>query len=256
MPTTQNRLGNDVKMSLFGNDMRNVYQAVMQQGKTLGYIKEEVPVTNANQNKEYKNKQILKALVDWKNGYMFFSEISNNLEQIKDASLASFFMLKRALQKAAHLLYYIKDEKQPPATILPDVAPSEWEDFLKEQAFVNFLPYVINDVITLRSIFEKKLEILRNLYVGYDARYQTLINDDLEIDHRELLTMLSKETVRKLISGAYSQGVDLAAKILVANNIEKNEAKSPYLDNIREKVDALLKYSEEQKRKVVENFIK
>lgn len=256
MPTTQNRLGNDVKMSLFGNDMRNVYQAVMQQGKTLGYIKEEVPETTANQNREKKNKQILKALVDWKNGYMFFSEISNNLEQIKDASLASFFMLKRALQKAAHLLYYIKDEKQPPATILPDVAPSDWEDFLKEQAFVNFLPYVINDVITLRSIFEKKLEILRNLYVGYDARYQTLINDDLEIDHRELLIVLSKETVRKLIGGAYPQGVDLAAKILVSHNIEKNDAKSPYLDNIREKVDALLKYTEEQKRKVIENFIK
>ncbi len=256
MSTAQNRLGKEVKMSLFGTDMRNVYQDVMQQGKTLGYIKEEPPASSVNQNKEVKNKQILKSLVDWKNGYMFFSEISSNLEQIKDTSLTSFFMLKRALQKASHLLYYIKDEKQPPASILPEVTANEWDDFLKEQIFVNFLPYVINDVITLRSIFEKKLEVLRNLYVGYDPRYQMLINDDLELDQKELLVLLSKESVKKLLSGAYPQGVDLAAKVLVSHNIEKSDSKSPYLDNIREKVCALLKYPEEQKRKVVENFIK
>ena len=256
MPSTQNRLGNDVKMSLFGNDMRNVYQAVMQQGKTLGYIKEEPPANSANELREAKNKQILKSLVDYKNSYMFLSEISNNLELIKDASLASFFMLKRGLQKAAYLLYYIKDEKQPPASILPNASPNEWDDFLKEPMFVNFLPYVINDVITLRSVFEKKFEILRGLYIGYDERYQTLINDDLEIDLKELLYTLSKETVRKLLNGANPQGVDLAAKILVSHNIEKQDAKSPYLDNIREKVIALLRYPEDQKRKVVENFIK
>lgn len=256
MPSTQNRLGNDVKMSLFGNDMRNLYQGVMQQGKSLGYIKEEPPANSAAEIQEAKNKKILKTLVDFKNSYMFLNEISSNLELIKDTSLASFFILKRALQKAVHLLYYIKDEKQPPAWILPDVNPNEWDGFLKDQMFVNFLPYVINDVITLRSIFEKKYEILRGLYVGYEARYQTLINDDLEIDFKELLHMLSKETVRKLLNAAIAQGVDLAAKILISHNIEKNEAKSPYMDDIRQKVIALLRHPEDQKRKVVEAFIK
>ena len=255
MPKTQNRLGNDVKVSLFNNGPTNIYQQVNQQGIKNGYIKPEAPPQYLEDNKEIKNKFIGKVLVEYRNAYTFFGEISTDLEQVKDCHLASFFLQKRALQRAAILLYYLKEENQPPEHVLHDTNNSEWRDFTKSEYFDNFLPYLIYDVIQMRSVFEKKFIVLRDLYLGYDQRYEKLINDDLQENIRDVVQVFTKETVGRLVTGPNANGVDLSVKMMIMNEIDRLDSRCSYLENLREKVERVLANETAKKRKLAENYI-
>lgn len=263
MPVTQNRLGADVKQSLFnvqytGHIQPNVYQELKKECVENGYIKAEEEEKNKKKEEEAraaKNTFITKTLVEYKNAYMYYVEISQNLENVQETELCSFFILKRGLQRAASLLYYIKDENQPPEIMLHDTTPQDWQVYLKTEFFENFLPYCLYDVIDLRSLFEKKFELLRKLYLPHDPRYATWINDDLEMNLRDSFQIFVKETIKRLFQSGNPDTLDIALKMVILNEIDTKDSKCTYLDNIREKVEKLLKADVPTKQRIVSNYL-
>lgn len=258
MPRTQDRLGADVKQSLFygpaqGN-RANVYRDLNVHCVENGYLKPEEPKESEESLIAKKNAFINKILVEYRNAYMFFLEISQNLEAFKDTELCSFYILKRALQRASILLYYIKDENQPPQEILHNTSPTEWRKYTESDWFVNFMPYLIYDIVELRSYFERKYDVLKKLYVTLDPRYAAWINDDLEQSLREALHLFIKETSR-LIYKSSTNGTDVAVKLAILNEIDVRDSTCPWLENIRENVEKIVRNDQNAKIRVVEQYL-
>ena len=260
MPKTQDRLGADVKASLFnpaaynvGID-QNVYTALANHLTTVGINKEEEK-KNVENLIEKKNEFINKTLVEYRNAYMFFVEVSQNLDQLKDTDLCSFFMLKRALQRASRLLFYIKDEQQPSQDILHDTSAADWSNYLQCDMFMHFMPYVVYDVVEVRSLFERKFESLSRLYLGVNPAYAAWINDNLEINLRDAVNLFARETMRRHSQSSGKHGLDTSLKLVIANEIDTRDSTCTYLDNIREKVETLIKRDDATKTRVIEQYL-
>lgn len=259
MPKTQDRLGADVKQSLFyaptqGNNRANVYKDLNTHCVENGYIKPEVPQESQESITAKKNAFINKTLVEYRNAYMFFLEVSQNLENLKDTELCSFFVLKRALQRASVLLYYIKDENQPPKDILHNTEAHDWKKYLDSDYFMNFMPYLVYDIVELRSHFERKYDTLRKLYLSVDPKYEVWVNDNLEMSLRDALNLFARETARRNCK-ASNQGLDVAMKLVILNEIDTRDSTCSYLDNIREKVEKVVKNDAAVKGRIIEQYL-
>lgn len=85
VPKTTERLGNDVKQSLFNvgynANGHNVYKDLKQDYIDNGYIQAppETPKENKEEIKQKKNLEINKTLVDFRNSYIYYFEIATQL---------------------------------------------------------------------------------------------------------------------------------------------------------------------------------
>lgn len=258
IPVTTNRLGADVKASLFNQpaglhnmDQRNIYNQLANHLNNAGFTKPEEPKENLVAK---KNEFINKTLVDYRNAYMFFVEVSQNLDHLHDTDLCAFFLLKRALQRASILLYYVRDEHQPPQNMLHDTTATDWNNYIQSELFVNFMPYLVYDVVEIRSLFERKFEGLSRLYLAANPAYGAWINDNLEINLREGLNMFIKDTARRHAT-VTKLGLNTSMMLLIVNEIDTRDSTCQYLDNIREKVERVIQNNDEAKTKIIMTYL-
>ena len=99
-------------------------------------------------------------------------------------------------------------ERQPPLNIL-NVEAKDWDNYTPTDLFVNFLPYLIYDVVDLRNHFERQYETLSKLYISHSQSYAKWINDDLQQNLSEAITIFVKDCIRRLFDSNNKTKLDM-----------------------------------------------
>lgn len=117
------------------------------------------------------------------------------------------------------------------------------------------MPYLIYDVVDLRNHFERQYDTSSKLYISHNPSYAKWINDDLQQNLSEALTIFVKDCIRRLFDASNKQKLDMGLQLIVINEIDQRDSTCSYLDNIRSKVDGLLS-NNEQAARIIDNYIK
>lgn len=262
IPKTAQRLGPDVQQSFFAPEhinvkinpnVGNVYDQLRKDYERQGMTDPPKPKFQEENLKEKKNDFINKTLVDYRNSYAMYFDLLAQLQTFPDTDIMSFLLVKRTLQRACILFSYLKNEQMPHALILKDVSKVDWANYTQSNIFINFLPYLINDIIKIRAVFEEKLDMINKKYLSFDSSYGKILNDDLDVNFTPAFSVFIKDTISRLIQN--QRNVDLCLKFIIVQDIDTKEISSPYIADLREKVDFLIKKDNDSKLQVIRNYL-
>lgn len=238
---TIQRLGQKVQIGWFGTG-KSVYVPQNNQAP-------QVPASSE------KNSKICTTLVNYRNSYMFYFEMAQNLELVDQAELTSFFIAKKAVQRASRLLFYLKFESQPPPDILPNVNQHEWVNFIQANLFDNFLQYLVSDTVELRVYFEKRLAAVSPLIETSNNSYTLWLNDDLQADATPAFRMFVIDCIQRIFRLKTSATLDMALRMTLMLKIDASDSSSPFIDNISDKLTKAMEVSMEQKESIINQFL-
>lgn len=189
--------------------------------------------------------KISQELISYRNFYWLYLDAAELLMKIPCCEVVAFLLIKRGLQLSSLLFYYIKSEAMPNKSFVTlTCTPQEWAIFIKSARFPNFLTKVLEDIVTLRDLFEKQFSKTLALTNKINIEYEKFINDDLNKSLTSLVYDVCKFTANRLYQDLQN-GANIEMRvilyIILIRSYEKNGSSIPFYKTIGQFLDGVWK---------------
>lgn len=131
-----------------------------------------------------------------------------------------------------------------PKYLALECSAQEWEIFVNREEFSNFLLILLKDIIEIRDLFEKQFRKTLPLANSINMDYEAFINDNLNIDIKQVVQQSVKFTIRRLKQVFDTDGsveIRIILYLILIFQYEQNGSKTPFYSNVSQFINGVWK---------------